>query len=137
MEKGSSVSDFRHRSGAAVVIEVDDETGYAYYLMNGKITGDVWLFNVKTQPAKSEGKRAESDTNADTSEFAVMNPSATEFRVEWVDDANDAKPPIAQVHFREQLHAVLANGLTPGYCRLAQATRPIALPLTDWRWAGF
>src|SRR4051794_28495264 len=52
----------------AVVLQDDGRTGYAYFLRNERITGDVWLYNVGPPPAKDAWK--------DPSAMPFQNPAS-------------------------------------------------------------
>jgi hypothetical protein len=124
------------RGDCDVWIEDDDRVGYAYVLdAEGKIRGDVWLYNRGPAPQDFE----ETDKTA-----APLNPapyvdsaapftppnSMDDFSVHWIREGGAL---FARVFIRDKLAAILANGTQPGWSALAKDNGPVAnvLPTDD------
>jgi hypothetical protein len=112
-----------------VWIEDDGRVGYAYILdAQGKICGDVWLYNRAPAPPDFEQSDQEAGprnpapyVNADV-HFALPS-SADDFSVDWMQQGSTA---FARVFIRDRLAALLAKGTRPGWSALAKRDGPVA-----------
>ncbi|MFL6138446.1 MAG: hypothetical protein ACJ74O_11665 [Frankiaceae bacterium] len=115
----------REDGRATVVVEEDERVCYAYFLDDGRITGDVWLYNVGETPATPEW------TDPDRAPFrnpaAYVHPDAarppadeTGVEVRWRPDGT------AEVSLDGQVLGSLASGERPGRALLAARPGPAA-----------
>ena len=119
--------------GYSAVFEDDGKVAYAYLLEDGRIVGDVWLYNAAPTPDEPEWR--------DRSKAPFLNPrrfaSAEPFRpaTEEADvDLSWTKDPegnlILRISLHGAYHAMLTPGSKPGWCRLAVNDGPLASVLT-------
>jgi hypothetical protein len=123
---------FSSQHGDHLWIEDDGRVGYAYIVdADGKIRGDVWLYNRGPAPREFE----ESDKSA-----APRNPAAyvdgavhfsppnsiDEFAVDWMEDGGRL---FARIFVHDTLVAILTDGANPGWSALAAKDGPVAKSL--------
>jgi hypothetical protein len=111
----------------AVVIEDDDRVAYAYLLLEEKIIGDVWLYNVIPGPRKPDWGDRSNLPFANPHEFALHAPPITDqssVTVDWV--LRQGSLARAEVYRDQVLWAMLAPGSKPGWCSNARKTGPLA-----------
>jgi hypothetical protein len=120
-------------TGYSAVFEDDGKVAYAYLLEDGRIVADVWLYNRAAAPEAPEWR--------DRSKAPFLNPRGFTSEVPFLPPANesevefcwsrDAQGQITlHVLIRGQLHATLAPGTKPGWCKLAAKDGPLASVLT-------
>jgi hypothetical protein len=115
---------------SAVVIDDDGRVGYAYLLdAEGKICGDVWLYNRCPTPIEPEWTDREKAPFANpqayvdaTKEFALP-ASAGDVSVDWCQSDGACE---ARVFIHGRLAAKLVNGAKPGWSALARQDGPLA-----------
>lgn len=114
----------------AVVLEDDDQVGYAYLLVDDQIVGDVWLYNVRKPPEvapwKTEPRPGMPLQNpAQLSRSGCFVPRLTpDAVVELAWDASGVDVTIFGVH-----SARLEAGKKPGWSRQAAEDGPLALAI--------
>ena len=119
-------------SDQAVVFEDDGRVAYAYLQEDGKIIGDVWLYNHGTPPPEPEWK--------DKARPPYRNPrgfvSSTRFKpvracrdisAIWLPATNGGAE--VEIWIRGASHARLIRGSKPGWCVLAGRDGPLAKTL--------
>jgi hypothetical protein len=111
-----------------VVIDDDDRVAYAYVLENEKIVGDVWLYNVVPAPYEPEWTDRSKLPFLNPQEFSYEGASPineeTQLDVVWI--RNQDTLVRAEIYLAKQLLAVVAPGATPGWCRNARKSGPLA-----------
>jgi hypothetical protein len=116
-----------------VAVEDDDRVAYAYLLRDGRVVGDVWLYNRGLPPAAPEWHDRSKAPFANPRGFAraaTVNPirSVDDVRVEWIVERGELER--AKVYLRGKLLALLAPGARPGWCRNAVKDGPLAKRLS-------
>src|SRR5690242_4793645 len=122
------------RSGdsvCSVVIEDDGRVGYAYFLdAEGKICGDVWLYNRCPAPLEPEWPDREKAPYANPESFVdpmampSLPTSIDDFSVEWRDQATGIRE--ARIYIHGALAAKLVSGAKPGWSAFARKDGPLA-----------
>lgn len=117
----------------SVVVEDDGRTAYAYFLVEGRITGDVWLFNRIPAPAEPEWRQRGPMPFANPREYVTdleAHPfvPGSDFGVVWLTERDR---PAALVTTRGHAMAIVADGCKPGWSKSAAKDGPLALVLTD------
>lgn len=117
-----------------VIVEDDGRVCYAYLLDgDGKICGDVWLYNRCPTPAEPEWHERENapfanpDPFVDRDAIFFLPASAADIAVEW-DVESDAVT--ARLYLDQKLFAKLTSGAKPGWSRLAAKDGPLARVLS-------
>lgn len=114
----------------AVVVDDDGRVAYAYLLdAEGRICGDVWLYNRCPTPKEPEwtdrdkAPFANPEAFVDTTKEFPLPDSADDVSVAWGrhDDACEAR-----VFIRGRLAAKLVSGAKPGWSVLARQDGPLA-----------
>lgn len=114
----------------SVVLEDDGRVAYGYLLEAGVIVSDVWLYNRGVAPDTPEWTSADAEMPfANSRQYAAQEPfthvrDISECWVEW--GCYDGEHIAALVRIRDRVHALLAEGEKPGYCRLAHRSGPLA-----------
>jgi hypothetical protein len=117
-------------TGCSVIIEDDGDKAYAYLMDAAKVVvSDVWLYNRGPAPATEDW--------SDPAKLPFSNPaeyvrdvnfepitSASEVSIQWKRRANS--PIEAHLSVRGQLFAILQQGISPGWSRLAVKDGPLA-----------
>lgn len=115
-----------------VVIEDDDKAAYAYLLKDGSIVGDVWLYNAAPGSNIPGWESEEEMPFVNPAEWSLsFTPPLSESEmvtVEW--KIGKHGKVVAEVHLRNQLHAILKEGEEPGWCRCARKDGPLAKTFT-------
>lgn len=117
-------------SRRAVVLEDDGRVAYAYLLEEGKIVGDVWLYNVGPSPDEVDwGRRDampfENPRSLGTDRGTLRLSADSAVNCQWSQEGD------VTVFLDGVALARLAPGSTPGWSRLAIKDGPLARPLTD------
>lgn len=111
-----------------VVIEDDDKAAYAYLLNNGAIVSDVWLYNVAPGSTIPGWETDEEMPFVNPIEYSLpFTPPLSESEmviVEWKTDKHESV--VAAIYLRNELHALLKEGMEPGWCRCARKDGPLA-----------
>jgi hypothetical protein len=116
-------------AGYTLSFEDDGRTGYAYLKENGRIVGDLWLYNRCQAPDTSEwadrGNAPFANCKGYVMEGSQLNKLVNrgDVLVTW---KSDESGPIAYVYLFEDLYGVLGVGDKPGYARFAAKDGPIA-----------
>ncbi len=123
-------------SGYSVAFEDDGRVAYAYLLDPiGEIVSEVWLYNRGAAPAEPEWHRRELAPFANPSGYCVPHD---EFRpvhdiadvgVEW-GTADDGTVK-ADIYIRNELFAIVSEGVEPGWSRFALKDGPLANVLKE------
>lgn len=118
-------------TGYSLVFEDDGRVAYAYLLDPiGEIVSDVWLYNRGGTPAEPEWQRPELAPYANPAGYCVAHDDfrpvddIKEVDVEW-GSADDGTVK-ADVYLRDELFAIVAEGVEPGWCRFALKDGPLA-----------
>jgi hypothetical protein len=135
-EEAGFIREFVSPDGRqAVIVEDDGKVGYAYLLDgNGKICGDVWLYNRSQTPERPEWHERDNAPFANPAPFVdvdvifLLPDPATDMTVEW-EGEGDART--AGLYLRRKLFAKLMKGAKPGWARLAAKDGPLARVLTS------
>lgn len=122
--------DFDEITGYSVMFEDDGKTAYAYLILNGKITADVWLYNRHIAPTQAEWD--------DPSKLPFMNPReyAFDLSIEPISNTNqvqfvwnhDRQNCLinTEVFLRGELYGQLTPTSCPGWSKLAKKDGPLA-----------
>jgi len=110
----------------SVMVEADARVAYAYLLEDGKIIGDVWLYNVAPTPSSTNWK--------DRNQMPFLNP--TPFAA--AQDAYDVRDGVecrwtdrrVEILRGAEPVAVLVPGAKPGWSKQAQEDGPLAKTLS-------
>jgi hypothetical protein len=117
----------------SVVIDDDDRVAYAYLLKDGKICGDVWLYNCESPPKKPEWSDPSKAPFANPQEFAAENSLRITdiglINLRW--KKNKESLERAEICLADELLAILAPGAKPGWCRNARKDSPLAKALPN------
>ncbi len=113
--------------GYSVTVEADARVAYAYLLENGKIIGDVWLYNVAPTPSSTNWK--------DRDQMPFLNPAP----FAGAQDAYDIRNGLecrwtgrkVEILCGGELVAVLVPGAKPGWSKQAQEDGPLAKTLSS------
>jgi hypothetical protein len=112
-----------------LTFEDDGKVAYAYLKKNGKIVGDVWLYNRCGIPRIPEWTDPNNipfaNCNGYMSEEGLMNQEVEIGHV-LVDWEQEETGPIAYVYIFENLYGVVGLNDKPGYARFAIKDSPIA-----------
>lgn len=116
-----------------VIFEDDGKVAYAYLLVEGVISGDVWLYNVSDTPEEPEGR------DPDQLPFLNSRRFVEEEIFEPIDDRNDVvviwhdcpEGRQATLELKGRVHAILRPNSKPGWCRLAVRASSLARPLSE------
>ena len=113
-------------------IDDDGNVAYAYFLVDEEITGMVWLYNhanCAPNPWNAPADREKPATNIEgyfTEEPFVPIQDESEVQLIWkVRDGYQE----AAIYIRKLLHAIVADELDPGWCRIATQDSRVALAL--------
>ena len=113
-----------------MVVDDDGRVAYAYLLdANDRICGDVWLYNRCIAPDEPEWRTRDNAPFANPASYAAdceafrLAETGAGFSVEWVREDTGF---IAKLFLRGELFAVLKEGETPGWARLAKKDGPLA-----------
>ena len=113
-----------------VVVEDDDRVAYAYLLHEGRIVGDVWLYNRTPSPHRPPWQEPTAEMPFLNSaqhvhaNGSVRSPAPESLSVSWSDRA-ESHPPIT-VRIDNHPVAWLAPGAKPGWSALATRDGPLA-----------
>jgi hypothetical protein len=117
-------------STCSLVIDDDGRVGYAYLLdAEGRISGDVWLYNRCPAPIEPEWSDRDKAPFANPEPYVNLRgmtslpTSAEDFSVEWRDQGNTCA---AMVFICGKLAAKLIGGAKPGWSALARKDGPLA-----------
>ncbi len=122
-------------SGPSIVIEDDGRVCYAYYISSeGKILGDVWLYNRCIAPAEPEWKSSVQAPFANSRDYVRENIgfklplNGSDVGLEWVrvEDGLEARIFVDQL-----LIGVVGEGLKPGFALAAAKDGPLARHMRD------
>lgn len=121
-----AADDGRHR----LVIEDDGRVAYAYLKDQGRIIGDVWLYNRCPAPGPAEWKDkakipfANCRSYFDESLGRIKEPlGGDDFQVDWNETEDGLQ---VYVYLREELIAMVGPNDKPGYSRFATKNGPLA-----------
>jgi len=113
----------------SLVLEDDGRVAYAYLLIEGRIVGDVWLYNVAAAPAA---------ISADPEHLPFLNPSGlASDSADWRFDQD----PSVSCRWDARGVTVMGNGVAmarlepgakPGWSRYAIEAGPLAMPIAAW-----
>lgn len=110
------------------IFEDNGRVAYAYLLVNGKIEGDVWLYNRGEAPKEPEWNNRDLAPYRNPAEFALSleHPadSESDIEIEW-DHQNEEHPQV-KIYVRRKLLGVLKMGTKPGWSKLAKKDGPLA-----------
>ena len=120
-------------SGYSAVFDDDGKTAYLYLRNDGKILGDVWLYNHGAPPENPEwddpGKMPFANPKGLASaELFTPVSDPSELRFEWIQGKDS---PTLRMFVREEPFAVLTAGSKPGWSKLAVENGPLALKLEE------
>ncbi|HTQ09282.1 MAG TPA: hypothetical protein VMI31_04355 [Fimbriimonadaceae bacterium] len=126
-------SEFVGDGGASVVIEANAQTVYAYFLVGGRITGDVWLFNRQQAPENAPWEHGGEPPFMNARRFALecLDAAAVtpgDFRVMFRPEDTGKK---AAIYLRDRLVAIVWDGCAPGKSAFARETSPVAVAFGD------
>jgi hypothetical protein len=114
----------------SVLVEDDGRVSYAYLLdADGKICGDVWLYNRCLPPNEPEWTDREEAPYANAAAYIddavelTLPASADEILIEW-DRRKDQC--LAAIFVRAKLVAKVGDGTKPGWSVLAAKDGPLA-----------
>jgi hypothetical protein len=114
----------------AVVIDDDGRVGYAYLLdADGRICGDVWLYNRCPAPKEPEWSDREkapfanSEAYVDSGREFRLPDTAEDISIEWLQQGAVCE---ARVFIYQRLAAKLVSGAKPGWSAQAQKDGPLA-----------
>lgn len=113
--------------GYSVTVEADARVAYAYLLEDGKIIGDVWLYNVAPTPSSTNWK--------DRDQMPFLNPAP----LAGAQDAYAIRNGLecrwtgrkVEILCGGELVAVLVPGAKPGWSKQAQEDGPLAKTLSS------
>ena len=118
----------------SVIIEDDDRVAYAYLFRSNTIVSDVWLYNVREAPATAEWTSPDempflnpADLSLDKGIYRCLD-DPLRVRLEPLDSGHGTG---VRLYIDNTLHAVLAEGAKPGWCRLAVRDGPLAKRIED------
>lgn len=126
----SLILDFKSPCGMqTLTFEDDGKVAYAYLKQEGKIVGDVWLYNRGSTPDVPEWKDRNNLPFANPSTYVadggvMLKPvEAKDVLVNWEEDSGRLE---AYVYIFEDLYGVVGSGDKPGYARFASQNGPLA-----------
>lgn len=117
-------------SGYSVVMEDNGRVAYAYLLnSDGKIVGDVWLFNRVDAPLEPEWTDPDKAPFANPADYAKEIGGhhafeCSDFDIVWGRMPNGAVK--ATINHEGFCHAILGEGTKPGWSILASKDGPLA-----------
>jgi hypothetical protein len=121
----------------SIEFEDDGRVGYAYFVnAEGRIVGDVWLYNRCPTPEEPEWVDADADgapfANPSAyvrchAEFALPS-SVADITVDWMFRRDGCW---ARVFIGQKLAGVIKDGAQPGWALLAKKDGPCALVLKE------
>jgi hypothetical protein len=129
MNEGLMLNFHSPDKSALLTFEDNGKVAYAYLKQNGKIVGDVWLYNRCPTPESPEWRNRDKIPFANSKEYVGENSrlerevTDEDVLVDWEEDENG---PVAYVYIYEDLYGVVGVGDKPGYARLAVKDSPIA-----------
>jgi hypothetical protein len=118
----------------SAVFEDNGSVAYGYMLLDKRIIGDVWLYNRGDAPSRRPWiDRTRKPPFANPAEFVapgsfVPVSVSEDVSFRWLFGEDD-RPLAAEIWIRGELHARVAPGAKPGWCRLAAKNGPLALCL--------
>ena len=117
----------------SIVFDDDGKVAYAYLLENGKIIGDVWLYNRGDTPDEPEWTDRTKMPFANPREFvsdSSVEPAEDEndIDVEWKHEHGQTE---GSVFLRGMLLGKLRPGANPGWSALAIKDGPLAKVLVQ------
>jgi hypothetical protein len=113
----------------SVIVEDDGKVAYAYLIEGQRIVSDVWLYNCGAAPTEPEWRDRSKAPFANASAYVAklaVKPIAdgTDVSVNWVRQEDNLDR--AELYLRDELFAVLAPNVKPGWCRNALKDGPLA-----------
>jgi hypothetical protein len=122
IHREDSPSDDRY-----VVLEDDGEVAYAYLFKNGRIVGDVWLYNVGDAPPTVNWHDRDSMPFRNPEQYCLPNDlprltSSTPVSVQWSETD-------VMIFIDGLACARMEEGSKPGWSRTARIEGPLAKPL--------
>jgi hypothetical protein len=123
--------EFTLEWGYSVVVDQDEKVAYAYLRHNGRIIGDVWLFNVQPTPAEPEWRDRRNAPFLNPADFVVASqwkPHVSSLEVTPT-LGGDRELANVQVKVEGRVLAVLKPGAKPGWSANAIKPGPLAKPL--------
>jgi hypothetical protein len=120
----------------SLVIDDDGRVGYAYLLdADGRICGDVWLYNRCSAPVEAEWSEREKAPFANPESYVdprgmySLPTSADDFSVEWRDQGKGIFE--ARIYIHRTLAGKLVTGAKPGWSAFARRDGPLARVLSE------
>jgi len=131
-EEGVTIRMEDPATRSAIVVEDDGRVAYAYLLENGRIVGDVWLYNVADAPVAPEWSHRSKLPFLNPAPFCrndISIPRVTDvaIRCVWLRD----QTLVVDVFFSEVHVARLRRGAKPGWSLLAAREGPLAKRLSE------
>lgn len=115
------------------MIEDDGRVAYLYLLVNGKVVGDVWLYNRSEASDKQLSKLDMPFPNPRkfVRDGGVLGfePSPSDFVAEWITE--EMRLEGVKLRIREKLFAIVRIGDKPGFSFLAERDGPLAKVLPE------
>lgn len=116
-----------------LILEDDGKVAYAYLLVDGVISGDVWLYNVSDAPEDPEWHDPDRLPFLNPRRFVdeeIFEPinNMDSVTVKWHDGPGGRQ---ATLELNGRTHAILRPGSKPGWCRLAVRANALARPLRE------
>lgn len=116
---------------ARVVFEMTRRNAYCYLIIDGRISSDVWLFNVGEAPSEPEWGNPRNAPFLNLDEYCANEPfdssvGVDDLACECIPCAQASRILSCNLSIRGHLHAILEPGQKPGFCRLALKDGPVA-----------
>ncbi len=118
----------------SAVIEDDGRVAYGYLLLDGKILGDVWLYNRVDAPAENQWRRPARMPFLNSRDYIdlashVRFDDQTAIRMQWIEESEDG--PHATIYYHSEIVAKIYVHSKPGRCRAAAKDGPLARVLSN------
>jgi hypothetical protein len=129
MPEGITLNFKSSTPSCILTFEDNGKVAYAYLKMEGKIVGEVWLYNRSNTPDNPEWTDRNKAPFANSNEYVanggvlVKPVGPTDVLVDW---EYDAQGPVAYVYIFEDLFGVVGINDKPGYARYAKKDGPLA-----------
>ncbi len=122
---------FSPNASYSVVIEDDGKVAYAYLFYQGKIVGDVWLYNQSSTPLTTDWNRKKNMPFLNSSEFLKNSEefeliaTCQELKINCIFFENSTLTAV-EIFIRDRLIAILKPNEKPGWYTLVKKDGPLA-----------
>ncbi len=118
------------------LVEDNGRVAYAYLVREGRIIGDLWLYNRAESPVEPEWRERTKMPFLNPVAFVDTMPvsqpllSGAELAAEWEIGADGVANSV-RIYLRGRLYGVLAPAANPGWCVAALKDGPLAKRFTN------